>query len=151
MFPVTGIIASALGCALCCTLVAQSAQRRGIKKATTQSCLQSMLICLTLGEVDLMPFAVKASQPNPYTLFSSCSLNKFWLSSVGRDHGLCSDCGNRVLGMYSRHIGATELSPMGNCAPPRHARYLPWTSIWTLAHMGSIWWDASSLSRASNL
>ena len=152
MLLVTGIVTSALGCALCCIFVAQSAQRRGIKQATTQNCLQSMLVGLTLGELIWVPFAVEASpihSKHPLQfVFSEQVLAQLPLVGI---MGCAAIVGTVYWGCTAVTLGLLSYRRWGIALNDATRVYLPWMTIWTLAHICSIWWDASVLSRTSNI
>lgn len=143
---VTGIAISALGCALCCVWVAKSAQRRGIKKATTQTCLQSMLLGLTLGELIWAPFVVERS-PSHSThplqfVFSEQILAQLPLVGI---MGCAAIVATVYWGCTAVTLGLLSYRRWGIALPHATRVYLPWMSIWTLTHILIIWWDARSL------
>lgn len=149
---VNGIIASTVGCALCCILVAKSAQHRGIKKATAKSCFQSMLIGLTLGELIWVPFSVKpssAESTHPLQfVFSGQMLAEMPLVGI---MGCAAIVGTLYWGCTAVTLGLLSYRRWGIALHNATRVYLPWMSIWTLAHMGNIWWKASTLMQPTHV
>ena len=146
----TGLLISILGCGICCALVSRSARHRGIRQATTQNCLQSMLIGLSLGELIWVPFEVIASSPgatHPLEfVFSGQVLAQLPLTGV---MGCAAIVGTLYWGCTAVILGLLSFRRWGIALHHATRVYLPWTSLWTLAHMGWFWWEASAKLTAS--
>ena len=132
-----GLLATLLGCALCCTWVARSARRRGIHAATTASVVQSMMIGLGLGELIWSPFTIQ-SAPRGAThplqlIFGEQVLMSLPLSGI---MGCLCVIGTLYWGCTAVVLGLLSFKRWGIPLPDATRVYLPWTSLWTLAHLG---------------
>jgi hypothetical protein len=132
-----GLLASLIGCTLCYSLVSRAAQRRGIHAASSTSVLQSMLIGLGLGELIWFPFSIQLAPPNSthplQFVFGEQALMTLSLTGI---MGCFSVIGTLYWGCTAVILGLLSFKRWGIQLADATRVYLPWTSLWTLAHLG---------------
>ena len=141
-----GLLGSALGSALICTLVSRSARARGIRRASISSCLQSMLLGLSLGELIWLPFSIQAAPAGAMHPMSFVFIDQSLaqLPMVGI-MGCVAVIGTVYWGCTAVTLGLLSYKRWGIALHHATRVYLPWTSLWTLAHLVVFYLQATEI------
>jgi hypothetical protein len=145
-----GLLGTTAGCMVLCGLVARNARHRGVKNAHAMSCFQSMIIGLGLGELMWIPFSVEpaprgATHPLSFT-FMDNSLAQLPVMGV---MGCVAVVGTIYWGCSAVAQGLIAFKRWGIPLNKATQIFLPWTSLWTLAHVGYFFYFARSLVEGS--
>ena len=141
------LIATLVGCLLFGKMVTNSARRRGISNAKLLPVIRYMSIGLCLGEFIWLPFSIDVSTSgsiHPLTfIFNDQNLISLPLSGI---MGCISVVATLYWGCTSVVLGLLSYRGWKIKLPDATRVYLPWVSLWTLAHIAYFWNWANSFS-----